>query len=58
MNREECIDFNSEVIWGSDKPLFDIYFKEKFFNDRFRYTFYTIPENISFDDALDLLKYV
>ena len=58
MNREECVDFNQESIWDSNKPLFDIYFKQTFFDNRFRYTFYTIPEDLSFDDALDILKYV
>ena len=58
MDQVEDLEFNSQVIWDSNKPLFDIYFKQKFFDNRFRYTFYTIPEGISFDDALDLLKYV
>jgi hypothetical protein len=58
MDKVQDLDFNSQVIWDSNKPLFDIYFKQKFFDNRFRYTFYTIPEDISFDDALDLLKYV
>lgn len=58
MNQAEDLDFNSQVIWDSNKPLFDIYFKKKIFDDKFRYTFYTIPENLSFDDVLKILQYV
>ena len=56
METTECSEFNQECVWDSKKPLFDIYFKQKLFDDRFKYTFYTIPENLSFNDALKLLK--
>jgi len=57
MNRvPECSEFNQEVIWNSNKPLFDIYFKQKLFDDKFKYTFYTVPD-VSFDEALKILQY-
>jgi len=56
-NSLECSEFNQEVIWDSNKPLFDIYFKQKLFDNKFRYTFYTIPEELPFDEALKILQY-
>jgi hypothetical protein len=58
MNQEECVEFNNESVWDSNKQLFDIYFKKKLFDDKFKYTFYTIPEDLSFDEALELFKYI
>lgn len=50
------LEFNQEVIWDSNKPLFDIYFKEKLLNDKYIYTFHSIPENLPFNDALNRFK--
>lgn len=48
-------DFNDEVIWDSSRPLFDLYFKQKFYTNRYRLALYQIDEYLDFAHALNIL---
>lgn len=58
MNVIKKPQFNSEIIWNSKKPLFDIYFKEEIFKNRYRLSMYELNENLTFKSALRHLKYL
>jgi hypothetical protein len=48
-------NFNDEIIWDNDLPLFDMHYKNKFLRERYELAYFDLPENIDFDDALNIL---
>ena len=50
------ITFNQEVIWDSNKPLFDIYFKEQIINKRYKFAYLDVDETLSFEESLEFFK--
>lgn len=48
--------FNQEVIWGSKKSLFDIYFKDEIFRKRYKYALVEMNHKLTFEDGLKLLS--
>ena len=48
-------NFNDEVIWDSKKPLFEIYFKKEIIDNRYRLSYFNVPD-LDFDKALIYLK--
>lgn len=50
-------NFNSEIIWESQKPLFDIYFKKKILTKKYRLANVKMSEDLKFADGMDFLKH-
>lgn len=55
-NISQNSEFNKEVIWDNKKNLFKIYFKNKFFHNRFRLSLYELEEDLDFSHALNILN--
>lgn len=50
-------DFNNEVVWGDNRKLFDIYFKQNILNDRSRISFTNnYDEKLGFDKNVEKFK--
>lgn len=49
---------NNEVIWGSNKDLFGIYVKNIFLTDRYRMSLINLPDDLDFDTAIYVVKFL
>jgi hypothetical protein len=47
--------FNDEAIWDNQNPLFELYFKDSFINNKYKYCNFTILEHLTFEDSLNIL---
>ncbi len=57
MNNMSLTEFNSEVIWDSNKDLFEIYFKTEFIENKCKHVNIDMEKNIlPFDKALSFLS--
>lgn len=54
LNIEE--EFNNEVIWENKRDLFSKYFKTEINSAKARISLASVPENMTFEDAMKFLK--
>lgn len=58
MDNDISSDFNSEVIWDSNRDLFEIYFKKEIMDNKYHLAIITMnDESLPLEKALDYLKY-
>ncbi|MGL5936350.1 MAG: hypothetical protein ACRCZI_12095 [Cetobacterium sp.] len=48
--------FNDEIIWESNRPLFDLYFKNEMYKKRYRFALVEMSDKTEFENGLRYLS--